>query len=175
MSSYDEKIVTGEILEQIYKHIINKINNITDSNPIGTILSFISDNVPNGYLLCDGREIIQSEYPELYNLLPKNIDNPTRKYLPDLRGKFIRGNNSGRDLLSLQNQDFKTLQIMNTLNNPSQPERDSFKSVPKNGESELIGTGASIGDWESVKYKWDNSEIRPINISVNFIIKAKQI
>ncbi len=54
---------------------INEINSLAKKDkgerlPIGTIVPFIADVLPLGYLLCDGREITQQDYPELYDLLP---------------------------------------------------------------------------------------------------------
>lgn len=38
--------------------------------PIGTIIPYVGGSIPLGFLLCDGSEIKQFEYPLLYNLLP---------------------------------------------------------------------------------------------------------
>ena len=38
--------------------------------PIGTIIPYVGGSIPLGFLLCDGREIKQFDYPLLYNLLP---------------------------------------------------------------------------------------------------------
>ncbi len=38
----------------------------TDSNPVGTVLLFAGTKIPNGYLLCDGRALSSTEYPELF-------------------------------------------------------------------------------------------------------------
>lgn len=40
-------------------------------NPVGMIVMFAgtSDYVPPGWLLCDGQEVLQSAYPQLYVLL----------------------------------------------------------------------------------------------------------
>lgn len=60
--------------------------------PIGTILIYPSENVPSGFLPCDGSELSKKKYPELYSLL-KGIWGETKDsfFLPDLQGQFIRG------------------------------------------------------------------------------------
>jgi microcystin-dependent protein len=63
--------------------------------PIGSILPFAGQNVPYGYLLCDGSEIEQVKYLDLYDTIGNiygtaSIGFGTFK-LPDLRGRFPLG------------------------------------------------------------------------------------
>ena len=37
--------------------------------PIGAILSYSGNNIPNGYLLCDGSEISKETYKDLYEII----------------------------------------------------------------------------------------------------------
>jgi microcystin-dependent protein/cytoskeletal protein CcmA (bactofilin family) len=52
--------------------------------------------IPTGYLLCDGSQVPQSIYPDLYAVLGNTYGTPTAGsgtfYLPDLRGRFALGN-----------------------------------------------------------------------------------
>lgn len=60
--------------------------------PVGTILIYSSENVPAGFMPCDGRELSKSRYPELYALIGGTWgESSTSFYLPDLQGQFIRG------------------------------------------------------------------------------------
>jgi microcystin-dependent protein len=67
--------------------------------PVGTILPFAGpkSNLPNGYLLCDGGELLISEYTDLYNLIgytyrPASLLKGYSTFaLPDLRGRFPLG------------------------------------------------------------------------------------
>jgi microcystin-dependent protein len=61
------------------------------------------DNIPAGWLLCNGAVINQIDYPDLYKAIGLSFgqqppENDTF-YLPDLRGRFIRGvdDSAGRD------------------------------------------------------------------------------
>ena len=70
--------------------------------PAGTIVSYGGETIPEGWLLCDGREVSRSEYANLYNAI-KTVwgfgNNSTTFNLPDMRGVFPRGvsGNSGKD------------------------------------------------------------------------------
>ena len=51
--------------------------------PIGTVMAWLVDAAPPGWLLCNGQAIDQVLYPELRALLGANV--------PDFRGAFLRG------------------------------------------------------------------------------------
>jgi microcystin-dependent protein len=65
--------------------------------PIGAILPYAGPNIPFGFLLCDGSEILISQYPSLYQIIATIYNGViplqgTDTYrLPDLRGRFPLG------------------------------------------------------------------------------------
>jgi microcystin-dependent protein len=73
--------------------------------PTGSVFPFAGTAVPIGYLLCDGSEQSQGQYPELYSVISNTygtgiynaISNPTGLVgyqtfrIPDLRGRFPVG------------------------------------------------------------------------------------
>lgn len=65
--------------------------------PAGTILPFAGANPPNGYLLCDGAEVLISSYPELYAVIGTTYNGAYSLIglatfrIPDLRGRFPLG------------------------------------------------------------------------------------
>ncbi|MFZ6679204.1 phage tail protein [Undibacterium sp. Tian12W] len=59
--------------------------------PVGTVTSFLGQNAPNGWLLCDGSRVDQATYPNLYPLLVNGA-------LPDLRSRFVVGAGQGAGL-----------------------------------------------------------------------------
>ena len=79
---------------------VSSEQHIYTDTPIGTIISFMGETPPEGYLACDGTEYLISDYPELYEQL-KSLASPWRftDYggdgyhfkVPDLRGDFLRG------------------------------------------------------------------------------------
>lgn len=65
--------------------------------PIGGILPFAGSNIPFGFLLCDGSEVLIAKYPELYQAIGTqyNTAAPLIGFdtfrVPDLRGRFALG------------------------------------------------------------------------------------
>jgi microcystin-dependent protein len=65
--------------------------------PIGAILPYAGPNIPFGFLLCDGSEILIAQYPSLYQIIATIYNGViplrgTDTYrLPDLRGRFPLG------------------------------------------------------------------------------------
>ena len=64
--------------------------------PAGVIVPFGGqvENIPSGWLLCDGSEISRTEYPNLYDAVGVcwgTGDGSTTFNLPDMRGMFLRG------------------------------------------------------------------------------------
>lgn len=51
--------------------------------PIGSVLPYIGERAPTGFLICDGSEFDKDEYPFLYKFLGDS------NVLPDLRGKVL--------------------------------------------------------------------------------------
>ncbi len=67
--------------------------------PIGAILPYAGPNPPEGFLLCDGSEVLRDKYEDLYNIIGTTYNgtapllgasNSTFR-LPDLRGRFALG------------------------------------------------------------------------------------
>ncbi|MEN0045502.1 MAG: tail fiber protein [Bacteroidota bacterium] len=62
--------------------------------PVGGIMPFGGANPPEGWLLCDGREVRRDFYADLFAMIGTNWgagDGSTTFRLPDLRGQFLRG------------------------------------------------------------------------------------
>jgi microcystin-dependent protein len=66
--------------------------------PAGTIIAFGGNatKIPSGWLLCDGTLYDQTAYPDLFKAISSNWGGEGTKFrVPDLRGVFLRGVNSG--------------------------------------------------------------------------------
>jgi microcystin-dependent protein len=63
--------------------------------PIGSIMPFAGNIIPNGYLLCDGSEVERTRFPELFDVIGNIYGVPivgvNTFRLPDLRGRFPLG------------------------------------------------------------------------------------
>jgi microcystin-dependent protein len=67
-------------------------------SPAGVVLPFAGDTAPSGWAICDGSTISRTEYPELFAALGTiwgEGDGSTTFHLPDMRGRFMRGTDSG--------------------------------------------------------------------------------
>lgn len=75
--------------------------------PIGTILPFAGQNIPFGYLLCDGSEARRNRFPELFDVIGNLYGQPNTNFidtfkLPDLRGRFPLGRDNMDNGLQVQ-------------------------------------------------------------------------
>lgn len=67
--------------------------------PAGTVISYMGNNAPTGYLFCDGAVYNISDYPNLAEQIKEQFgsynyyggDGTTTFAVPDLRGEFLRG------------------------------------------------------------------------------------
>lgn len=67
----------------------------------GSVAAFAGAAVPDGWLLCDGREISRSTYAQLFAVIGTLYgagNGSTTFNVPDLRGEFIRGADPGAGL-----------------------------------------------------------------------------
>lgn len=76
--------------------------------PVGTILSGLYASAPNGFLLCDGSEVLISDYPDLYNIIGSLAicisENEGYFKLPDMREVVLVGVGQN-ETLTIANHD----------------------------------------------------------------------
>ena len=78
--------------------IENKIKE-KSSEPVGSVISYMGNNAPDGYLFCDGSTYDIKEYSDLAEQIKKEFgsynyyggDGDNTFAVPDLRGEFLRG------------------------------------------------------------------------------------
>ena len=88
---------------QTYKELVLKPGG--DTLPIGGIIAFDSDTIPNGWLLCDGRAVSRTKYAELFKAIGTKHgsgDGSTTFNLPNPKGRTLVGKDSS-------DTDFNTL------------------------------------------------------------------
>lgn len=167
--------------------------------PTGAVLPFAAATAPTGYLLCDGTAVSRTTYATLFALIgvTHGTGNGTTTFnLPDYRGRFLRGVDSGanRD----PNKAGRT--AMNTGGNTGDnvgsiqddamqghrhPLYGYYMSIPGAG-SHPVGAFTSGGSFTVLQASGamdpisdgtngtprTSSESRPKNAGVNFIIKT---
>ena len=168
--------------------------------PAGMIMPFAGDvdHIPEGWMLCDGRELSRSAYSRLFETIGVcwgNGDGSTTFNIPDLRGMFLRGvsgdsgndpdadsrynefgGNQGNGVGTYQDNAIPNIQgTFNGVEGHGMIANGPFRLTEERG----IGTGKS--DWDNYIIEFNlanvfnprnlSTEARPINASVNYIIK----
>ena len=74
--------------------VTNNIKGYIDDLLVGSITAFAMDKPPDGWLVCDGREVYRTEFARLFERVGQTFgdgDGSTTFNLPDLRGVSLRG------------------------------------------------------------------------------------
>ncbi|WP_019221292.1 phage tail protein [Bartonella senegalensis] len=169
---------------------------LPETFPPGFIGTFAMEKVPTGWLLCDGREYSRNTYASLFAVLGETWgkgDGKTTFHVPDLRGMFLRGLDSGKNvdkgrlLGSRQEESFKAHTHEGKTNSAGKHQHGlkGFKSIT---------VQANMDEWKSHPYGYDSAnsftefagvhehqvflektgggETRPVNVAVVYAIKA---
>jgi len=150
--------------------------------PTGSIEMFAGNAAPQGWLPCNGSAVARSTYTQLFAAIGTTWgagNGSTTFNLPDLRGEFVRaaddgrGVDSGRGVGSFQDQDWKGFYQTNTGSNTfaySHGPTYMGKTIFGTHTGDLFG-GRWSGPAAASGTKWDTSEIRPRNATLNPCIK----
>lgn len=185
LGAKQDKLVSPDSIRQVNGADLLGSGNITISIPntivpIGSIVAFYGPNAPLGWLMCDGSTFLQNDYPELFALLNSAV-------LPDLRNRFLRGKSIARQLGSVESDSTKlpnnpfvtnitgnhnhTFQVQNGFDDHNygfeNPQRSDL------GQNPAHPSTSSAGNHSHTIVSGGDTETRPINIAVNYIIKAK--
>ena len=148
---------------------------------IGAVQLWVSATIPNGYLELNGQSIdsgADSRLQDLVDLL--NPGGNTTATLPDLRGEFVRGLDSGRGvdtgrvLLSAQTDQFQGHTLVLSSSGNKLGTKTSLGGVTgnranflnPNDEDAVIGSDGTNGTPRT------GAETRPRNIAMIYIIRA---
>ena len=154
------------------KKLKDQINRSGIGNPTGAVIAFAGGSVPDGYLLCDGSEVVRTQYEDLFDVIGCDFgdgNGATTFNLPDLRGEFVRGLDNGRGVDSNR-----------TLGSSQSQSIQSHKHALDAGPASSISTRAGGGNRASNSDTGEtrafptntNSETRPRNVALNYIIKT---
>ena len=171
-----------------HDEIYLKKDEASDGTPIGAYLAWSSqDKIPAGYLLCDGREISKTEYKELYEIIGDTYGTPsdTSKFkLPKFNdGRFMRGTGGNAAALGVLQED-----AIRNMKGSLTGECFMWESIAdadgvfrNEGITDRKGAHGENGK-HSPKVSFDASRVvptanenRPLNSSVVYIIKAKNV
>lgn len=165
---------------------------VTGYVPLGTLLPFYGETVPDFFLACDGSAYNKADYPELAkhllsltNNTPYIVDGDNTKFkVPDLRGEFIRGTGSnshsgeGSGANVGVHQDATEFPAINISSSGSLVFRKSTEAIAPTNTDSTVGsspsyasvTGTAGSNTYHAKYT-----SRPTNTSVLYCIAYKDI
>jgi microcystin-dependent protein len=190
MNSFsDGETLTAGKLNTNFQTLKTAIASI-ETIPPGTIVAFGGTTPPTGWLLCDGTAVNQTTYANLYAAIGCNFGcSGGNFHLPDLRGRFLRGRDGG----SGRDPDSGARTAMNTggnsADNVGSVQGDAFQGhwhdLHLVTNSSTMGGGDNTGSTGIVRtgavqnaasdgvngIPRTTSETRPVNASVNFIVK----
>lgn len=163
--------------------------------PVGTVQIYagLSNNIPTGFLLCNGARVSKTTYASLWSVLGDTYlygrtSSTTQFYIPDLQGMFIRGRGTNTVYAGVvgatntgmyQNDNVqKHSHEYDKANNTI----DCLSNVSGTGlslninKSSVWDNSSDVMNTTSTLYNTDGTEIflnetRPHNISMNYIIK----
>lgn len=159
--------------------------------PVGSVIAYAGNTIPDGWLLCDGRAMKRLDYPDLFKALGTSWGtyDSTDFILPDMRGVFLRGvDNSPTEGVGGNDPDRATRTTSapgsNSGNNVGSKQTDEVKShthgitasqrgagTGSSGVVSYLG-GNSPGTPTDVSIKnYGGGETRPVNVFVYYIIK----
>lgn len=160
--------------------------------PVGSVIAYAGPNIPEGWLLCDGRAVNRTDYSDLFTAIGTAWgygNNSSTFNLPDLRGQFLRGvDNSPTQGSSNSDPDKSSRSASNTGGNTGiavgSKQDESFKSHthkerPSTGSIWLFAH-SSGGTWGNERNgnvlgpqtgSTGGNETRPKNVYVYYIIK----
>ncbi len=172
--------------KEIARENIGANGGASGSSPIGAIIPFGGENVPAGFLLCDGEEYSKEDYKDLYAVIGDYFtkETVTAGYfnVPNLRGKFAEGaeGNLGTNIdAGLPNITGKTKYISaNAVWNGTDDGAFTGYGTDKSqiNNVQLDGTANAyyfIFDASKSNATYGKSDtVQPPAVAVNFIIKA---
>lgn len=161
-------IVNGQIIgatgEKVYS-----------TSPIGTVLSYAGQTIPNGYLLCDGASYLVKDYPDLYAVIGNTYGGDSTNFnVPNLIDKFIQGSTtSGTEkeagLPNITGEN-GAVRIINTSAPPSGVYYRG--KIAQAGNTESEGTQISFDASRSNPIYGNSDTVQPPALTMVYIIKA---
>ncbi len=155
-----------------------------DTLPVGAIMPFGSDTIPDNWLLCDGQAVSRTTYQELFNTIGTTYgtgDGFTTFNLPDLKGKIPVGKNANdtdfETLGETGGEKTHTLTVNEMPNHSHNVDSNSFgaSSTVRVASGDYANVGNPVGEINigNIGGGQAHNNLQPYIVQ-NYIIKAKQ-
>ena len=156
------------------------------TGPTGSIVAFAGINIPDGWLVCDGTAVDRTTYSDLFAVISDywgSGDGSTTFNLPDFRGRFLRGVDSGAGNDSDASSRFSLNAGGNSGDNVGSYQNDQLKShnhqIPdyvstsstRGQKFRFQDNGSGAIEYYVTTDNSGGSETRPKNAGVIYIIK----
>ncbi len=178
----EELLISGQtITSAAYAFHSLRADSSDNGVPTGSIIPYLGDVAPPGWLLCDGSAASEAAFPELFAVIGTKFGGGLGTFnLPDLRGLFLRGagqnSDPGRRYSGDDSRDVGDFQDEGTashthfldtgLHGVDTNGGNVFNSFQmggnQNNPTRTYTTNANSGATD---------ETRPMNLGVNYIIK----
>lgn len=158
---------------------------IISTCPIGTILSFAGQTVPNGFLLADGASYKIADYPDLYNVIGNTYGGDTENFnVPNLcDGRFLEGSDTSGEYVEagLPNITGNVGYLKSVANTDLTNEwNGAFKWTTYSASSNIPSQTSSANTYDlefdasksNAIYSDDVDTVQPKSLRVLYIIKA---
>lgn len=149
-----------------------------DGFPIGGITAYSGENIPSGWLLCNGANISREDYSDLFDVVGTSFgsgDGSTTFALPDLTSKFIYGASDSSDFNEKGGEEAHTLTI-NEMPSHNHSLTAHGSDGTGNMVSQSIGNGGSrvVAGWVigNTGGNQPHNNMPPYQ-AINYIIKAE--
>lgn len=156
------------------------------AEPVGSVKIWMSNTIPNGYLLCNGQAVSKTTYADLYAVIGSTFgETDTTFNVPDLRGKVPVGYNSSEsEFNALGKTGGEKTHTLTTNEMPSHNHLNTsasmFASADVSGTNRLAASSGGGANYDirntfiSAGGGQAHNNLQPYN-TVNYIIKATTI
>ncbi len=167
----EDRVVTPYGLSNILALITD---NTANQVPTGMIMWYTDIQAPDGWKICDGSRVYEEGVTlDLYRHLKKVNDKPWSEgdvvRVPDLRGRFIRGNNLGteRDPAKPEFGESQNDQLQEHDHEIKDPGHDHDFAGYKRDDGENRANRAIIDDERASDRIEDNQAVRPTSTGID--------
>ena len=192
--------ITADAMNENFQHLVDGLSGVEQGvAPIGSVAAWAGTTatLPTGWLLCDGSEYNNATFPDLSAAIGSahGGDGATTFFVPDLRGRFIRGvdlgagrdpdaaartqpqtgsGNAGDAVGSVQDSAFGEHAHGTAINFPANMPGPGAFGTGTAGVFSNVMFGASTGTVDAQTSSLEGgAETRPVNANLHFIIRAE--